>query len=69
MKSAMASAAAAAIVLASRAALACPACAGREGHASARWLLLGAMIAVPFLVAGIVVGIVRRAESASRQQS
>ncbi len=47
-------------------ALACPACTGRDGGTSLRtFVVLASMVFVPFLVAGVIVGIVRRIESDS----
>ncbi len=47
-------------------ALACPACAGRDDGTSLRtFVVLGSMILLPFVVAGVVVEIIRRIESDS----
>jgi hypothetical protein len=47
-------------------ALACPACVGRDGGTSLRTFgVLAAMILLPFVVAGVVIQIIRRAESDS----
>jgi len=51
------------VVLASRAALACPACATRSGGGWTFPLLLGAMILTPYLVATVVVRIFRKVEA------
>lgn len=48
-----------AAVLLPAVAWACPSCAGREGGGPLRLLLVGAMIAAPFVVA-VVVGLVLR---------
>jgi hypothetical protein len=47
-------------------ALACPACAGRDDGTSLRtFAVLASMVFVPFVVAGVIVRIVRRIESDS----
>ena len=47
-------------------ALACPACAGRDAGTSLRtYGVLASMIFVPFVVAGVVIQIIRRIESDS----
>jgi len=47
-------------------ALACPACAGRDAGISLRtYGVLASMIFVPFVIAGVVVQIIRRIESDS----
>jgi hypothetical protein len=47
------------LVLAPSAAWACPSCA-REAPGSGTWVLLGAMIAVPYAVAVIVLKVIRK---------
>ncbi len=52
------------VAMAPAVALACPACAGRDGGIGLRTLgVLASMIFVPFVVAGVIVRIVRRIES------
>ncbi len=47
-------------------ALACPACAGRDAGTSLRtYVVLASMIFVPFVIAGVVIQIIRRIESNS----
>ena len=47
-------------------ALACPACAGRDVGISLRtYAVLASMIFVPFVIAGVVIQIIRRIESDS----
>lgn len=49
--------------LAPAVAIACPACAAREGGTSLRtYVVLASMILVPFAVAGVVIQIIRRLE-------
>ena len=47
------------------AALACPACGGRDGWSLSALWVLASMILFPFVVAGVVLRIVRRIESES----
>ncbi|HME90653.1 MAG TPA: hypothetical protein VKE49_04465 [Myxococcaceae bacterium] len=49
------------------AASACPACAGRDGWSLTALWPLASMILVPFVVAGVVLRIVRRVESESNR--
>lgn len=49
------------------AALACPACAGRDGWSLQALWVLASMILVPFVVAGVVLRILRRIEMESTQ--
>ncbi len=52
--------------LVSTIALACPACAGRDAGTSLRtYGVLASMILVPFVIAGVVIQIIRRIESNS----
>jgi len=51
------------VVLASRAALACPSCATRSGGGISLALLLGGMMLTPYLVATVVVRIFRKVEA------
>jgi hypothetical protein len=51
------------VVLASRAALACPSCATRSGGGWSLALLLGAMMLTPYLVATVVLRIFRKIEA------
>jgi hypothetical protein len=51
-----------AALLAPAAALACPACASREGPGAAVLGLVGALIAVPYLIAAVTIRVVRRLE-------
>ena len=52
--------------LAPSAVLGCPACAARDGGVSVQTLVvLAAMIFVPFVVAGVVIQVIRRLESES----
>jgi len=47
-------------------AFACPACAGRDAGTSLRtYVVLASMIFVPFVIAGVVIQIIRRIESDS----
>ncbi len=55
---------AAVLFFAARAADACPACTTRSGGGYAIPILLGAMILTPYLVATVVIRIVRKAEAA-----
>jgi hypothetical protein len=48
--------------LAPAAAVACPACAAREGPGAAVLGLVGALIAVPYLIAAVTIRVVRRLE-------
>jgi hypothetical protein len=41
-------------------ALACPACAGRDGEGIGTIIVVGTMIALPFLIAGVVYLAIRR---------
>jgi hypothetical protein len=41
---------------------ACPACAAREGPGAAVLGLVGALIAVPYLIAAVTIRVVRRLE-------
>jgi hypothetical protein len=43
-------------------ALACPACAAREGPGTSVLVLVGALIAVPYLVAAVAIKVVRKLE-------
>lgn len=52
--------AAALLLLAERAALACPACAGRSEGGVTTGVLIGAMVAVPYAVAAVGFRVVRR---------
>jgi|GEM_PF-2679117 len=54
-----------ALALLPAAVLACPACAGRDGWSLRALWVLASMILVPFVVAGVVLTIVRRIESES----
>jgi hypothetical protein len=49
-------------LLAPGAALACPACASREGPGAGVLGLVAALIAVPYLVAAVTIRVVRRLE-------
>jgi hypothetical protein len=49
-------------LLAPGAALACPACAAREGPGNGVLALVGALIAVPYLVAAVTIRVVRKLE-------
>jgi hypothetical protein len=49
-------------LLAPSAVLACPACAAREGPGAGVLGLVGALIAVPYLVAAVTIRVVRRLE-------
>ena len=51
------------VVLASRAALACPACATRSGGGWSLALLLGGMMLTPYLVTTVVLRIFRKVEA------
>ena len=54
------------LCLAPSAVLGCPACAARDGGVSLQTLIvLAAMIFVPFVVAGVVIQVIRRLESES----
>jgi hypothetical protein len=48
--------------LAPATALACPACASREGPGTGVLVLVGALIAVPYLVAAVAIRVVRKLE-------
>ncbi len=48
--------------LAPAAALACPACAAREGPGGGVLALVGALIAVPYLVAAVAIKVIRNLE-------
>jgi len=55
-----------AVVLIPALALACPACAGRDFGTSLRtFAVLASMVFIPFLVAGVIIKIVRGIESDS----
>lgn len=41
---------------------ACPSCAGNDGGSAQRDLLLGSMIVIPFLIAGLVIRVLRSDE-------
>ncbi len=51
--------AAAAVFLASRMAEACPACATREAAGLGTYALVGAMIAVPYIVSVVAIRVIR----------
>jgi len=51
------------VVLASRAALACPSCATRSGGGWSLALLLGGMMLTPYLVATVVLRVFRKVEA------
>jgi hypothetical protein len=54
------------VVLIPGLALACPACAGRDGGTTLKtFAVLASMVFVPFLVAGVIIKIVRGIESDS----
>jgi hypothetical protein len=54
------------VVLIPDIAAACPACAGRDGGTSLKtFVVLASMVFVPFLVAGVIIRIVRGIESDS----
>jgi hypothetical protein len=54
------------VVLIPAVALACPACAGRDGGTSLKtFAVLASMVFVPFLVAGVIIKIVRDIQSDS----
>ncbi len=59
---ALAALAALAICLTPGAALACPACAAREGPGNGVLALVGALVAVPYLVAAVAFKVVRKLE-------
>ena len=54
--------AAAAAVLAPAIALACPACAAREAPGNGVLTLVGALIAVPYLVGAVAIKVIRNLE-------
>jgi len=58
----------AAVTLASRAAMACPSCATRGSGGLIVPLLLAGMILTPYLVATVVLRIVRKAEAAQAEE-
>ena len=55
-------AAAALTLLGPASALACPACASRDAPGSGVWALVGALIAVPYLVAAVAIKVIRNLE-------
>jgi hypothetical protein len=58
------------LCLAPSAVLGCPACAARDGGVSVKTLgVLAAMIFVPFVVAGVVIHVIRRLESESHYRA
>jgi hypothetical protein len=63
VKASRAALVAAVLLFAARAADACPACTTRSGGGYAIPILLGAMILTPYLVATVVLRIVRKAEA------
>lgn len=58
-------AAAAAALLASPAAMACPQCAGRADGGIGQALAIGAFVTFPFAIVAVVVRVVKRSEEAS----
>lgn len=60
MRGSLAACAAALIVALPELAAACPSCAAREGPGTGTWVLLGAMITVPYAVALVAIRVIRR---------
>lgn len=48
-------------------ALACPYCAGRSGNPVAQGIVLGAFVFFPFLVAYVVIRVVKRGEALNKR--
>jgi len=51
-----------------RVALACPSCAGNPDGGIARYLLIGLMVAAPYVAAMVVIRFVRKGEAETRER-
>ena len=69
VSSARASAAFLGALLLPRAALACPSCAGNPDGGIARYLLIGLMVAAPYVAATVVIRFVRKGEAEMHERS
>ena len=59
----------AAVTLLPFAAIACPACAGRDPGGSGTWILLAAMIGVPYAVGAVAWKVIRSVDNDSGEQA